>query len=90
MEVTKRRELFIESGRLLYGDQWQRAIARGLGPLHPDGERESIDDRLVRRWAAGERDVPDWVLPAVVEIAEARRRQLGLLVTMLRKACPPA
>lgn len=84
--MTKRRELLIESGRLLYGDQWQRALARGLGPLHPDGERESIDDRLVRRWASGERDVPEWVLPAIARLAEIARGKLGLLVTLLRKA----
>ena len=67
------------AARLLYGDDWQRPLARGLGPLHPDGARDSIDDRLVRRWASGERPVPGWVRGAVVALLEqeasARERQ---------------
>ncbi|CAO4181057.1 hypothetical protein EEDFHM_03845 [Methylorubrum populi] len=57
--------------RLLYGDDWQRPLARGLGPHHPDGGRDSIDARLVRRWAAGERPVPAWVASALVALLEA-------------------
>lgn len=56
--------------RLLYGDNWQRPLARGLGPLHPAGARESIDDRLVRRWAAGQNPVPSWVGLALVTLLE--------------------
>lgn len=71
------------AARLLYGDDWQRPLARGLGPLHPDSARDSIDDRLVRRWASGERPVPGWVRGAVVEIlkteASARERQAASL-----------
>ena len=55
---------------LLYGDDWQRPLARGLGPHHPDGARESIDARLVRRWASGERPVPMWVGSALVALLE--------------------
>lgn len=40
----------------------------------------------MRRWAAGERDVPAWVLPALSQIARTQRGQLGLLVSMLDKA----
>lgn len=61
-----------EIAQLLYGDDWQRPLARGLGPLHPDGVRASIDDRLVRRWAAGERPVPVWVGEALVSLLERR------------------
>ena len=71
--------------RLLYGDNWQRPLARGLGPLHPAGARESIDDRLVRRWAAGQNLVPGWVGSALVTLLEEEAaalvgalRQMGL------------
>lgn len=39
------------AGKALYGDQWQRPLALAL-------ER---DNRLVRRWAAGDRDIPQEV-----------------------------
>ena len=83
MAVRDRRELLSEAGALLYGDQWQRALARGLGPLHPDGERESIDDRSVRRWVSGERPIPAWVFPALREIAQARAGQMRVLIGLL-------
>ncbi|CAH2606054.1 conserved protein of unknown function (plasmid) [Rhodovastum atsumiense] len=65
-------------GEALHGAEWQRAIARDLGPLHPAGPRPQIDDRLVRRWLAGERPVPAWIgdaLPALLERAVRERQQ---------------
>ena len=50
------------AGRLLLGDEWQRPLARAL----------EIDDRLVRRWVAGERPIPDWVWPALGMLARER------------------
>lgn len=67
----------VDVARLLYGSDWQRPLARGLGSLHPDGPRETMDDRLVRRWAAGERSIPEWVGPALVQVL---RRQSDLYV----------
>ncbi len=66
-------------------DQWQRALAHALGPLHPQGPRERIDDRLVRRWAAQEqgRDIPGWVLGALRSIAESRASELQDLLQRL-------
>lgn len=43
------------------GTGGHRDLARVLGPHHPEGERECIDPRLVRRWSSGERAVPAWV-----------------------------
>ena len=85
MPPEARRELLIEAGEALYGDQWQRALARALGPLHPQGPRERIDDRLVRRWAAQEqgRDVPEWVLGALRSTAESRASELQDLLQRL-------
>lgn len=69
--------LLIDIARLLYGDDWQRPLARGLGPFHPHGARESIDDRLVRRWVAGERPVAGWVSMVMLDLME--KRALGLM-----------
>ena len=50
------------AGRLLLGLEWQRPLARAL----------DIDDRLVRRWVAGERPIPAWVWPALAMLARER------------------
>jgi len=62
------RDLLHACGRALYGEQWQRALARGLGPLHPKGPRDSLDDRGMRRAAAGERPIPAWWWSAISEL----------------------
>lgn len=58
------------AGEALFGVEWYRALARALGPLHPRGARESINDRLVHRWAKGERPVPAWVPEVLPQIAQ--------------------
>ena len=71
------------AGTALFGADWRSEMAVALGPHHPDGPRNSIDDRLVRRWAAGERDIPDWVVAALPVIllsrAQARESQAAEL-----------
>ena len=54
-------DIFRSCGRELHRIEWQHAMARQLGPLDPVGAREAVDERLVRRWASGKREVPDWV-----------------------------
>lgn len=73
-----------EVGGALFGPRWQREMARALGPLHPDGARESIDDSLVRKWARGARNIPAWVPRALLTIAEARGREIERAATRLR------
>lgn len=75
--MTTQTTLFRAAGEALYGPQWQRALARALGPLHPDGPRESIDDRYVRRLAAGDRPVPGWMWGAIGGLVSAERDGLG-------------
>jgi hypothetical protein len=82
---NQRRDILVGAGSVLFGPEWQRAIARTLGRWHPDGARPSIDDRLVRRWATGERAIPNWVFRALGSIFEAQRRELDTFLIRLRK-----
>ncbi|MBN9525810.1 MAG: hypothetical protein J0H82_06395 [Alphaproteobacteria bacterium] len=66
--TDRRRELLARVGRLAQGEAWQRAMAVELGRFHPAGPRDRIDERLVRRWVAGHRPIPDWVGPALQQI----------------------
>lgn len=55
---------------LLLGERWQRPLARLL----------DVDDRLVRRWATGERPVPAWVLDRIRGELAARREAIDRLL----------
>lgn len=65
-------ETLAQAGQLLLGPEWQRPLARFLGPRHPAGARESLDPRLVQRWASGERPVPSWVPGVLAELLGQR------------------
>jgi DNA-binding transcriptional regulator YdaS (Cro superfamily) len=57
-----------QSGRLIYGERWQTALARGLG----------VADRTVRRWFAGAVPIPGpaaIAIRALVENARHRREE---------------
>lgn len=75
------REVLLErAAQLLLGQQWQRALATALGPHHPEVPRDAIDERLVRRWAGGQRPIPGWVFGALAKLARERAGTLGGLV----------
>lgn len=78
-----RRDALIQAGHALYGATWQTALARDLGPRHPDGPREKYDDRTLRRWAAGQRPIPDWVLTALRDLLAERRQVATALLPVL-------
>lgn len=50
-------------GTLLWGAQWQSAMARALG----------VNARTVRRWAAGDRAIPGPAIAALKALEAARR-----------------
>lgn len=89
-------EAFCKAGQVMFGDGWRsgRAFATALGPHHPEGPRESIDERLIRRWASGEREIEDWVIDALPRVLRAVANDLyveaaakvSLADTMLRIA----
>lgn len=65
------------AGQLLAGAEWQTAIARMLGPLHPQRARESLDVRVVRRWVSQERAIPAWVQPALAKLLAEQPAKLA-------------
>jgi hypothetical protein len=81
----QRRELLGTAGLLLFGPEWQRPMARMLGPLHPEGGRGAIDDRLVRRWASSDRAIPDWVIPALERSISSRATELSAMAGRLAR-----
>ena len=83
--ADSRQELLRRAGEFLFGNHWQRPIARALGPCHPAGARDAIDHRLVRRWADGERPVPDWVGAALIVICRERDVAIEQIVESLMK-----
>lgn len=60
-------------GEAIHGAEWQRRIAADLGAHHPRGARDKLDDRLVRRWVAGDRPVPAWVGDALPRVLASAR-----------------
>ncbi len=65
-------ETLAYAGKLLLGPEWQRPMARLLGPHHPAGARDSLDPRLVQRWASGERPIPAWVAHVLAHLLDDR------------------
>jgi DNA-binding XRE family transcriptional regulator len=53
------------AGEALFGDQWQRALARAIG----------VNERTMRRWAAGGK-TPDWLPEKLAALADAKIEKL--------------
>lgn len=73
------RQTLEKAGVLLLGPDWKLPLASVLGPHHPEGAREKIDPRLVRRWAAGDRAIPGWVAPVIIDLLMERSKELNNL-----------
>lgn len=55
-----------QAGRLLYGDQWQSALARALG----------VDNRTVRRWASGESAIKQSIANEVMQLLRVNQKDI--------------
>lgn len=89
MGMNKRDALLL-AAPLVFGEQWQSQLSRALGPVHPEGPRLAVDGRLVRRWAAGHRDVPTWVLAAMARMLRARCDEASNMATTLEQVITEA
>lgn len=64
--------LLHEIGEALYGPQWQCELSRALG----------VNDRTVRRWAAGTYAVPPRVWADITRLAFERKTALSRLLPL--------
>lgn len=62
------------AGEALYGPQWQSELARAL----------DVNGRTVRRWAAGDTAIPDWLAARLLELIAAHDDELDEVWSMLR------
>jgi len=68
--------LLVACGQALYGSQWQSALARDLG----------VSDRTMRRWVAGDQDVPSGLHVDLMRLCQERAALLDKLSERLRAA----
>ncbi|WP_238229487.1 hypothetical protein [Methylobacterium hispanicum] len=71
-----RPDLLAAAGEALFGPEWRRPVAAALG----------VDARLVQRWAAGQRDIPDTVAPALLALLGREASALEAQALALRRA----
>ncbi|HQS15002.1 hypothetical protein [Reyranella sp.] len=62
------------AGEALYGPRWQSDLARDL----------KVSDRTVRRWDAGQNEIPAGVWPELRTLLKAR----GLALASVRRKLP--
>jgi hypothetical protein len=60
-------------GRILYSDQWQVPLAAGLG----------INDRTVRRWAAGKSPIPESRWAEIKALGKRRSTEIQKAIAAL-------
>lgn len=68
--------LFRAAGEALYGPNWKSELGRLL----------EVDEKQIRRWAAGEYDPPASVLATVADWCDLRRSDLSKIEKALREA----
>lgn len=71
-----KRRLIERTGRALYGERWQSALARDIG----------YSDRMVRLWAVGQGEPPSAVYRKMIKLVIAREAELRPLWSHLTDA----
>lgn len=69
-------DVLATAGAALFGDEWRRPLAAAL----------DVDPRLVQRWAAGQRDIPLTVAPALLDLLGREASPLEARAQALRRA----
>jgi hypothetical protein len=80
MLTPERLEKF---GEAAFGVSWKSDLAGALTPYNPS--RAIVTYRIVQRWVTRERGIPDWVEPAVRNLARRLRIDLGARADKLRE-----
>lgn len=68
------RNLLIDTGRALYGDNWKTSLARELG----------VTVRTMRRWVAGDTSLPPDLASRLVAIVRRHIHSLEVVHFLLR------
>lgn len=66
-------ELLAKAGRLLYGEQWQCALARAL----------EVHRITVQRWVSGRTPIPAYAQIAIAGLLMARQRAIADLLSKI-------
>jgi hypothetical protein len=69
-------DLLIETGRMLYGANWQSELARAL----------DVSDRTMRRWLARQTEPPAGICADLLRLVQARGTALQGLAKRLEEA----
>lgn len=70
-ETSERRRTFLQTaGELLYGANWQVALAKDL----------VINDRTMRRWKRGESAIPEGIEARLITLCKDRAHKLLQLI----------
>lgn len=62
-----------EAGEALFGSHWHTLL----------GQELKVADRTIRRWAAGEFEIPSGVWPELAKLCKARGKALDRLAAKL-------
>lgn len=81
-----RHTIFSAAGAALCGEAWKNPVSRLLGPHNPTGPTDHVDPRLVRRWAAGDRPIPDWVMTALATMLRQRQNVCAAILPDIERA----
>jgi len=76
-EGVDKKEILIESGKVLYGERWQTDLARDLG---------LSDARRIRQWLADERPIPDGIVMDLQRLLMTRHLNLAKVVHKVNQA----
>ena len=71
--------LLRDTGEALYGPHWQTAMSSAIG----------VSDRTIRRWVAGDEDLPPGVAMDLWRLCEERMLALDAVCDRLKIAATP-
>jgi hypothetical protein len=74
--MTLTPDLLTAAGEALFGPRWQTDLAAAL----------AVSDRTMRRWAAGQAEIPDGVAGELAQLLRRRTAELQRVLKRLERA----